>query len=87
MGTEVHQAPSWSWVSIEGPINYDLLLEAKSSEFVAAVVDINCSLTESNHVPREQDENSITLRGRLMSAQLEILISSCPEIIRFHLRG
>ncbi len=39
---------------------------------MASVVDINCFLTESNPVLRKQDENSLTLRGRLMSAQLEI---------------
>jgi hypothetical protein len=38
---------------------------------VASIVNINCSLTESTPVFRE-DDNSLTLRGRLISTQLEI---------------
>jgi hypothetical protein len=62
-----YQAPSWSWASIEGPINCEKLhMESGGNYHIAEVLNFPKTLAQS------PQDNCLTIRGRIMKAQLDI---------------
>ncbi|KAL0937021.1 heterokaryon incompatibility protein [Colletotrichum truncatum] len=71
IATEV-QAPSWSWASVEGPINYSLIRSVRNISFDAEIVVLDYPKLFNNTYWIMSPTCSLTLRGRVMDIAVEV---------------
>ncbi|EPE32882.1 heterokaryon incompatibility protein [Glarea lozoyensis ATCC 20868] len=65
--TEPYLAPTWSWASIQGPINFEKLAMTKGNSFGA--IDV---INMPKALGKSPEENGLTMRGRIFKAQITI---------------